>query len=108
MTLNQYPPQPGTWTLVAPDGRRWTGRSPFDAVRAEQRERIPATVALQRVLLAASEIPIKDKVLATRLRSLADGFEKAHQESGKYRPLFAGDEVAATMREAANVLMGEP
>ena len=38
------------WILVAPDGRRWCGESGRKAAAAEQRERIPATVALKSIL----------------------------------------------------------
>lgn len=45
----------GTWTLIAPDGRQWQGQTPLAALSAEQSERIPADVALGRVLSAADE-----------------------------------------------------
>jgi hypothetical protein len=45
-------PQAGTWTLTAPDGRTWTGSTPLQACSAEQRVRVPAEVALQRILAA--------------------------------------------------------
>lgn len=48
-------PQEGTWILTAPNGREWAERSPIACVAAEQRERVPATVRLQRILDAASE-----------------------------------------------------
>lgn len=41
---------PGTWTLFAPDGRTWDGDSPLSCAGAEQRSRIPADIALARVL----------------------------------------------------------
>lgn len=44
------PPQAGTWTLTAPDGRTWTAGSPLEAAGLEQRERIPASVAMARIL----------------------------------------------------------
>jgi hypothetical protein len=40
----------GTWRLTAPDGRYWEGMTPIAACRAEQAERVPADVALERVL----------------------------------------------------------
>ena len=46
---NRYPPQAGTWTLTAPDGRKWEGKTPLDVVRQENAERVPATVRLQRL-----------------------------------------------------------
>lgn len=51
----QYPAQVGIWTLTAPDGRTWQAPSPLRAVAAEQHERIPARVALARVMDAAHD-----------------------------------------------------
>lgn len=48
-------PMPGTWRLVAPDGREWQADSPMRCVSTEQRERVPADVALARILAAANE-----------------------------------------------------
>lgn len=48
-------PMQGVWTLTAPDGRTWQADAPLRCVAAESRERIPATVALQRIFDAASE-----------------------------------------------------
>lgn len=48
-------PMAGTWTLTAPDGRQWQAGSPLRTVSLEQRERVPADVALGRVLAMASE-----------------------------------------------------
>jgi hypothetical protein len=45
-------PMKGTWVLVAPNGREYTGLSPIQALRAEQEERVPADVALANVLAA--------------------------------------------------------
>jgi hypothetical protein len=42
-------PQEGTWTLTAPDGRTWQAESPIRCAQAEQRERVPAHVALGRI-----------------------------------------------------------
>ncbi len=57
MTTETPKPQAGTWTLTAPDGRKWTADSPLRVVAQESRERIPASVALERVLTAAAETP---------------------------------------------------
>ena len=65
-----YKPQEGTWTLTAPDGRQWTGTSGLRAAAAEQRERIPATVQLER-LAEACELT-EDEKDATRYRWLRD------------------------------------
>jgi|ERR1700758_1932953 len=44
------PPQVGTWTLVGPDGRQWTGPTPLSVVSQENAERVPAHVRLQRIM----------------------------------------------------------
>jgi hypothetical protein len=54
MTTTQKPME-GTWTLTAPDGRAWQAESPLRVVAKESRERVPATVALERILSAADE-----------------------------------------------------
>jgi hypothetical protein len=48
-------PMQGTWTLTAPDGRTWQADSPLLALRAEQRERVPADVALARIMAMVNE-----------------------------------------------------
>lgn len=50
--MNTPEPMEGTWVLVAPNGREYTGLSPMQALRAEQAERVPADVALENVLAA--------------------------------------------------------
>ena len=45
-----YKPQEGTWTLIAPDGRRWRAESGWLAAAKEQNERIPADIRLARLL----------------------------------------------------------
>lgn len=47
--------QESTWTLTAPDGRTWQADSPLKACGMENRERVPANVALARIMEAASE-----------------------------------------------------
>lgn len=49
------PPQSGTWLLTAPDGRTWSADSPLRACAAEQRERVPAVIALDRIHAALAE-----------------------------------------------------
>lgn len=44
------PPQAGEWTLTAPDGRTWKADSPLKCCGLEQRERVPANVALARIV----------------------------------------------------------
>ena len=48
-------PQAGEWTLIAPDGRSWNAESPLRVCGKEQRERIPAEVALKRIFAAIDE-----------------------------------------------------
>ena len=48
-------PMQGTWTLTAPDGQMWQAESPIRCVSQEQRERVPADVAMARVLAMANE-----------------------------------------------------
>lgn len=43
----------GVWKLTAPDGRTWQAESPLRCCSAEQRERVPADVAIERILEAA-------------------------------------------------------
>jgi len=61
-------PMPGIWTLTAPDGRTWQAESPLRCCGAESRERIPAEVALGRILKAAEPTP--DEQDAERYRWL--------------------------------------
>jgi len=53
--LQAAPPQTGTWTLIAPDGRTWTAESPLKVCAAEQRDRIPAEIMLQRIFEAVDK-----------------------------------------------------
>jgi hypothetical protein len=46
------PPQSGTWTLTAPDGRTWTCKTPLGCVRQENMERVPAQERLRRLKAA--------------------------------------------------------
>lgn len=48
-------PQEGCWTLIAPDGRQWLSDSPLRCASLEQRERVPAAVAMDRILAAVQE-----------------------------------------------------
>lgn len=50
-------PQTGTWMLTAPDGRTWEAASPLHCCSAEMRERVPANVALARILNTAKLSP---------------------------------------------------
>jgi len=48
-------PQEGLWTLTAPDGRTYQADSPLRCCGLEQRERVPADVAMARIFRSASE-----------------------------------------------------
>lgn len=54
-TASYPPPQTGTWTLTAPDGRTWTGVSPLDLARKENAERVPAVERLRRLFKGIHE-----------------------------------------------------
>lgn len=56
-TENPYPHQKGIWLLIAPDGRRWEGDSPLKVVGMEQKERIPASVRLDRIMAELKPTP---------------------------------------------------
>lgn len=63
-------PMQGVWSLIAPDGREWRESSPLRCVSLEQSERVPAQVALARILEAAK--PDADELL---LRMALDALE---------------------------------
>ena len=69
-------PMQGTWRLTAPDGRYWYGMTPLAACRAEQAERVPAQVAVQRILAEVAYphhcSPEDVAELVRRLEALAD------------------------------------
>lgn len=74
-------PQTGTWTLTAPDGRYWQGMTPLAACSAEQRERVPPAVALERIMAAASE----------------PDFDERHVQLGKFYNVGNCDELIDAM-----------
>lgn len=43
----------GKWMLIAPDGQRWSGETKLQCLSAETKERVPATVQLERIFAAA-------------------------------------------------------
>ena len=49
-------PMGGTWRLTSPDGRHWEGTGPLAACRAEQVERVPPSLQLERVLADEQEV----------------------------------------------------
>ena len=88
-------PQAGTWTLTAPDGRTWEASSPLHCCGAEQRERVPADVALARILEAATQTP--DEVDAERYRWLRKNPQWLGWEHD-FRPDEVDRELDAAMR----------
>ncbi len=74
-------PMEGTWVLVAPNGREYTGHSPIMALRAEQAERVPASVAVARIMAEVAYphhcAPDDVGALVRRLESLADPAQEA-------------------------------
>lgn len=71
--------QAGTWTLTAPDGRTWQADSPLKTVGAEQRDRIPAELALKRIFAACEESAQPQAVavpaIPEGMAQLNDGFQ---------------------------------
>ena len=88
-------PQAGTWTRTAPDGRTWEASSPLHCCGAEQRERVPADVALARILEAATQTP--DEVDAERYRWLRKNPQWLGWEHD-FRPDEVDRELDAAMR----------
>jgi len=77
-TIYTPKPQSGTWKLTAPDGRTWEGDSPLKACGAEQRERVPAQVALQRIYAACDDGDLP-KMRAAFRTTLMCGTERKYQ-----------------------------
>ena len=46
----EKPRMKGTWTLVAPDGRKWKAESPIKCCKLEQDERIPFKIRMERLM----------------------------------------------------------
>lgn len=61
-------PMQGPWTLKRPDGKCYVAESPLRCVILEQSERVPADLALARILEAATPTP--DEADAERYRWL--------------------------------------
>jgi Lon protease-like protein len=76
-------PQEGTWTLTAPDGRVWQADSPMHCARLEQRERVPAEIAIARIRKEIEEVEMEVKAqeysryLAAKLAMVVPLFEEA-------------------------------
>jgi hypothetical protein len=54
----------GTWKLVRPDGVIYRGNSPMRALQAESRARVPADVAMARIMAAADEPDFAERHVA--------------------------------------------
>ena len=50
--MENYEPQKGIWTLTAPDGTEYKGKTPLKAVGQEQDKRVPAGLAIKRLKAA--------------------------------------------------------
>lgn len=70
MTDTTPPPLPGVWTLTAPDGRQWQAEPPLRCAAAEQRDRIPPAVAMDRVFAALEEEGANTPVTTVDLRTV--------------------------------------
>jgi hypothetical protein len=74
-------PMPGIWQLRRPDGRYYMGESPIACLRMEQAERVPAQVAVQRVVAALAYphhcAPDDVAALVQRLEALSDPEQEA-------------------------------
>ena len=93
-------PQEGTWVLVAPDGRDWTGPSPLKCVQAEMNDRIPPVEQLQRITAAVNEPDFADRHLqlagfysASNVDDLVDKMEahinKLQEKLAAHTPPFS-------------------
>jgi len=47
--------QAGTWILIAPDGRRFEAETPMLCARNELHDRVPASVALERIMAESDD-----------------------------------------------------
>ena len=89
-------PMQGTWTLIAPDGRTWQADSPLRCVAAEQRERVPASVAVERVLAGAQGLPadeVRQRISPETmdvLQALANGLVPPDGNAGAETPRLPG------------------
>ena len=78
--MSDTKPMEGTWKLIAPDLREWYGDSPLECVRKEVRERIPAEVALKRIMNFVDE-PTKEEIrMSTEIASALKCIEDITQQ----------------------------
>lgn len=91
------PHEAGEWRLIGPSGKTWLADSPLKCVGLEQRERIPASVALKRIFSICDEPDeVLDALVGLEVLYLRDGegwnecFERVgelfHRDTGYLRP----------------------
>lgn len=96
---------PGTWTLTAPDGRTWQADTPLRCAAAEQRERVPADVAMARVMEAIKPSPEEEADEA--LFQTALGALEYHRD--QTRPIDRTTAAIAALRDRLrHNAVGEP
>jgi hypothetical protein len=112
MSENTPKPMQGTWTLTAPDGRTWQAESPLRVVATESRERIPASVALERIYAAADETPdpcfdALKKIVRTPAMPFPDA--GAHSARAFYEAVHSAYvQIQCIAREALAAALKEP
>lgn len=73
-------PQEGTWTLTAPDGRTWTGKTPIECCGAEHHERVSPAEELD-VLAKIMKPDVIDEIEHERTRQInAEGWSPEHDD----------------------------
>ena len=60
-------PMEGTWTLVAPDGKRYHADSPLKCCKSEQEERVPEEVGMKRQLGFFAELVMDEEETENKL-----------------------------------------
>jgi hypothetical protein len=87
-------PMTGIWTLTAPDGRTWQAETPLRCCGLEQRERVPAEVALARILDAAKLVANDrdDELFQAALYAL-------EYHTAQTRPIQSTNDAIAALRE---------
>ena len=67
----------GTWRLIAPDGRTYEANSPLQCCGAEQRDRLPAKVILERMFAAAEtdEVVLSKHIAERAVLALEQGVD---------------------------------
>lgn len=74
-------PMSGAWILKRPDGKCYAAESPIACLRFEQRDRVPAQLAVQRIMAELTYphhcTPDDVDALVCRLEALADPAQEA-------------------------------